>query len=78
MACPAENTLESVTAAAYPVIDEMKRWLQGVGAAVTLMSGSGATVYGLFPSRAAAVCAHGRLPRAWQGWVVKLLRRAPW
>jgi 4-diphosphocytidyl-2-C-methyl-D-erythritol kinase len=78
MARPAENTLESVTAAAYPVIHEIKRWLQDSGAGLTLMSGSGATVYGLFPNRAAAVCAHGRLPRAWQGWVVKLLRRVPW
>lgn len=76
--CPVENSLESVTASSYPVIEEIKRWLRDAGAGVALMSGSGPTVFGLFSSRAEAVRARVGLPQAWMGWVVKLLRRAPW
>jgi 4-diphosphocytidyl-2-C-methyl-D-erythritol kinase len=76
--CPVENSLEAVTASSYPVIEEIKRWLRDAGAGVALMSGSGPTVFGLFSSRAEAVRARVGLPQAWMGWVVKLLRRAPW
>ena len=76
--CPVENSLESVTVLEYPVIEEMKRRLRDAGASVALMSGSGPTVFGLFPSRADARRAHAGLPHAWKGWLVKLLRRVPW
>lgn len=75
---PAENTLESVTTAAYPVIRDIKAWLYDAGAGRALMSGSGATVFGLFAASAEAKAAHARLPKAWKGWVVRLLRRMPW
>lgn len=42
------NDLETVTAAAHPVINEMKQALIGAGALGAAMSGSGPTVFGIF------------------------------
>ncbi len=42
------NDLETVTESVYPVISEAKRVLADCGAAGSLMSGSGPTVFGLF------------------------------
>jgi 4-diphosphocytidyl-2-C-methyl-D-erythritol kinase len=42
------NDLERVSIARYPLIDEIKQALIGCGALGALMSGSGATVFGLF------------------------------
>lgn len=42
------NVLESVTIPAYPIIGEIKERLMENGAMVSLMSGSGPTVFGLF------------------------------
>ena len=42
------NVLESVTIPAYPLIGEIKERLMECGALVSLMSGSGPTVFGLF------------------------------
>lgn len=46
------NDLESVTIGRYPEIAEIKRFLIDRGASAALMSGSGPTVFGLFPDRA--------------------------
>ena len=43
------NDLEAVTAVAHPEIDKMKESLLAQGAAKVLMSGSGPTVFGVFP-----------------------------
>ena len=43
------NDLESVTAAAHPEIEKMKESLLACGASKVLMSGSGPTVFGIFP-----------------------------
>ena len=43
------NDLEPVTASSHPVIDTIKQSLIEAGAAAALMSGSGPTVFGLFP-----------------------------
>lgn len=43
------NDLEEVTSARYPEIEDMKRLLLESGASGTLMSGSGPTVFGVFP-----------------------------
>lgn len=48
------NILESVTIPAYPIIDDIKKCMTDNGAAGTLMSGSGPTVFGLFVSKSAA------------------------
>ena len=44
-----ENDLETVTAVRYPVISEIKNELKDLGADKALMSGSGPTVFGIFP-----------------------------
>ncbi|MGP2528465.1 4-(cytidine 5'-diphospho)-2-C-methyl-D-erythritol kinase [Acidaminococcus sp. LBK-2] len=48
------NDLEKVTVARYPVLRKLKEQLQGQGAEKTLMSGSGPTVFGIFPDRETA------------------------
>lgn len=45
------NVLESVTEAAYPVIGAIKDRMKELGAANSLMSGSGPTVFGIFTDR---------------------------
>jgi 4-diphosphocytidyl-2-C-methyl-D-erythritol kinase len=56
------NDLETVTAAAHPVIGEMERSLLEVGALGVCMSGSGPTVFGMYTDetscRAAAQALH--------------------
>ena len=42
------NVLEGVTIPAYPVIDKIKSRMLALGAAGSLMSGSGPTVFGIF------------------------------
>lgn len=48
------NVLESVTIPAHPVIHTLKEKMLALGAAGSLMSGSGPTVFGIFLSEAAA------------------------
>lgn len=48
------NDLEAVTIARYPIIREIKERLLHEGAAGSLMSGSGPTVFGVFEDEAAA------------------------
>jgi 4-diphosphocytidyl-2-C-methyl-D-erythritol kinase len=72
------NDLERVTAATYPVVEDMKARLLKSGARAARMSGSGPTVFGVFPTRAEAVVACKELSPSWRHWVVRLLRRAPW
>ncbi len=45
-----ENVLETVTVPAYPIIDTIKKRMRSLGAAGSLMSGSGPTVFGIFPA----------------------------
>ncbi len=42
------NVLETVTVPAHPVIADLKTRMRGLGAADSLMSGSGPTVFGIF------------------------------
>ncbi len=55
------NDLERVTLQRYPLIGDIKQALLDEGALGALMSGSGATVFGVFPSYAAASAAGQRL-----------------
>lgn len=48
------NDLEAVTIPAFPVIADIKRRLMNLGAAGSMMSGSGPTVFGIFKSFDAA------------------------
>ncbi|MBQ6661691.1 MAG: 4-(cytidine 5'-diphospho)-2-C-methyl-D-erythritol kinase [Lachnospiraceae bacterium] len=52
------NVLESVTLAHCPEIAAIKTQMQSLGADGVLMSGSGPTVYGVFPTKAAASFAY--------------------
>lgn len=54
------NDLEPVTAARHPEIAEIKAAMREAGAATALMSGSGPTVFGIFPDRARAEAAFKR------------------
>ena len=55
------NDLESVTIPAYPEIDGMKAELLSQGAVGSLMTGSGPTVFGLFPHKNEAESAYRKL-----------------
>ena len=52
-----ENDLERVTLKRYPLLAEIKKELIRLGARGSLMSGSGATIFGLFAEEAQAVAA---------------------
>lgn len=55
------NVLELVTIPAYPVVQEIKEEMLGLGAAGSMMSGSGPTVFGLFDDREKAEAAYRKM-----------------
>jgi 4-diphosphocytidyl-2-C-methyl-D-erythritol kinase len=59
------NDLEPVTVSRYPVIAEIKERLLTQGAAVSLMSGSGSAVFGVFESETMAAEASGAFKGFW-------------
>ncbi|HFQ81926.1 MAG TPA: 4-(cytidine 5'-diphospho)-2-C-methyl-D-erythritol kinase [Desulfobacterales bacterium] len=62
------NDLEAVTAASYPIINDIKGRLLNSKAAAALMSGSGPTVFGIFANHhEAEICS--RACRAFYPWV---------
>jgi 4-diphosphocytidyl-2-C-methyl-D-erythritol kinase len=69
------NDLEAVTAARYPVIEDVKRQLAALGAAGASMSGSGTAVFGLFKDASVAqqACRILESTRTWQIFVADLL-----
>ncbi len=56
-----KNVLESVTVNKYPVIEKIKKELIRLGAAGSMMSGSGPTVFGIFEDTEKAKFAYERL-----------------
>jgi len=70
------NDLERVTVSKYPVIDQIKKELIDSGAIVSLMSGSGPTVFGIFPEKRLAEEASKRF-RGHKVFVVKTLTKSP-
>jgi len=64
------NDLEEVVSKKYPQIDVMKKFLSSSGAINVLMTGSGPTVYGIFPEERDAMGAYEK--------VAKLIRRKSW
>lgn len=58
-----ENVLEGVTIPAHPVIETIKQRMLELGAYNSLMSGSGPTVFGVFPDRECAERACRQLER---------------
>ena len=63
------NDLETVTLALHPELASIKRRLIDLGALGSLMSGSGASVFGLFPDPGAARKAAGTLTGTGEGRV---------
>lgn len=61
------NVLEMVTIPAYPVIQEIKEEMLRLGAAGSMMSGSGPTVFGLFDDRDRAELAYHRMCECREG-----------
>lgn len=83
------NDLEVITIRRYPVIETIKERLSSLGSKGGVMSGSGPTVFGLFPdassarSAAAILAGEGRAGRPdrhgnWTIKVTRLLKRSPW
>jgi len=70
------NDLEPVTCSRYPVVAEMKRRLLSEGAMGALMSGSGATVFGVFDSGDIARSVAERIS-AGTGWSVVVAPSLP-
>ena len=66
------NHLEEVVSKKYPQIDIMKKILFSVGALGALMTGSGPTVFGIFPGEKSATEAYGRIKELVRrrGWIV--------
>lgn len=59
----AENDFEGPVFAAHGKLREIKRSLQAYGAEIALLSGSGATVFGIFPDEARARLAQAQFAR---------------
>lgn len=59
------NVLETVTVQKYPVIEEIKDLMREMGAQNALMSGSGPTVFGIFPDRRQAESAAAAIQKKW-------------
>lgn len=55
------NVLESVSIPAHPLLQEIKQRLDKAGAVLSLMSGSGPTVFGLFANQASCQAAKNKL-----------------
>ena len=70
------NDLEPPVFAHYPLIQDIKGLLQEAGAPLTLMSGSGSSVFGLFPEEGAAqgVLKRARIPETYFRRVVRILQ----
>lgn len=65
-----ENDLEAVTVSRYPELDSIKVWLLEQGALGALMSGSGPTVFGVFPSMESAEMVGKQAEEVWSRcWV---------
>jgi len=66
------NHLEEVVSKKYPQIDVMKKILFSAGALGSLMTGSGPTVFGLFPEGKSAAGAYEKIRKlvGRKGWVV--------
>ena len=62
------NDLEAVTLRRYPTLLALKEALIAEGAAGTLMSGSGPTVFGIFQEKSPAIQAASRLKAATGFW----------
>jgi 4-diphosphocytidyl-2-C-methyl-D-erythritol kinase len=70
-----ENDLETVILRVHPELDDLKRFFRNEGAALSLVSGSGSAVFGIFPDRAKALRALEKLGQECRGRLADLLPR---
>jgi 4-diphosphocytidyl-2-C-methyl-D-erythritol kinase len=71
------NDFETSVLSAYPPIMEAKRFLQERGATVTMLSGSGSSVFGFFSDEESAFAVSRNVPReTWRVFPAKTLSRA--
>ena len=59
------NDLEGPVFGLFPVLKDIKERLLGLGASAALLSGSGSSLFGVFPSREAALKASGSFADLW-------------
>ncbi len=73
------NNLEKVTLKKLPALLEIKKKLESLGGKEVLMSGSGPTLFALFPGYALAKKAAASLKEqsSLQVWMTKVLKRSP-
>jgi len=69
------NDFEDIVLREYPVVGEIKRVLREMGAEVSLMSGSGPTIFGLFRNRETAEKAREAVKPEWSSIVQTLAQR---
>jgi 4-diphosphocytidyl-2-C-methyl-D-erythritol kinase len=72
------NDFETSILPAYPAVKEAKDFLKEMGAAATLLSGSGSSVFGFFLNEESALAASrsGNARKAWRVFPAKTLSRA--
>ncbi len=70
-----ENDLETVILRAHPELGDFKRFFRSEGAELSLVSGSGSAVFGLFSDRAKARRALERMERTTRGFLAEVLPR---
>lgn len=68
LAALVRNDLEPAAVRLCPAIGRLREQLRALGALAVGMSGSGATLFGVFPGREAALRAQARLALAAPGW----------
>ncbi len=69
------NDMQFVVANHYPEIAQAIEWLSQI--APTRMTGSGASVFAAFPTKAAALAAQANVPLAWNSAVAASIERHP-
>jgi 4-diphosphocytidyl-2C-methyl-D-erythritol kinase len=62
--------LEIVTASLYPVVNQVKKALSGMGLEKIMMSGSGAAVFAICNSQIQAKNLSGKLRKRYKSWQV--------
>lgn len=67
-----QNDLETVTLREFPLLVQIKEWFGEAGSTGSLMSGSGPTVFGIFPDRERAEGAGVLACRVWKDCWVKV------
>jgi len=73
----APNAFESVAERLFPGLADARARLLGAGAPWARLTGSGPTLFTLFPGRAAAECVLARLGQPARSWVAPTLPRLP-